>query len=624
MKLNIKRAVQIHVAVAALLTVTLIVIHHNLEGAGIRWPQPVTQPSSFFKSFSSYEELKGFLARTWYTHRRDRGLWRDAWFLFVPFPFLQRIFIRDAIPVQFAREFRSMGSPEFSQPQGYCVSDPAYSTTNVQVAGVDEADVMKTDGKYMYAVSGEYVLILRAYPPEEAKLLSRISLGRAGLREVFVSGDKLVVLSCALDNSSIHAYDYTPFGKWFPLSQITKLTSIMVYDISDRANPILRRELSVDGSYFNSRMIGDYAYVVISKPAYVINDTVAMPTFYVGGRAKHVRATEVYYVDTDCASYSFTTVIAINVQDDREEPKYLTILMGSASCMYVSLNNIYVTFPKRTKSGELTAIYRIRVKDGDMVAEANGTVPGSVLNQFSMDEYGDHFRVATTKGLGWRSTNNIYVLDMNMNIVGKLEGLAQGERIYSARFMGKRCYLVTFREIDPFFVIDVGDPTKPKVLGELKIPGFSSYLHPYDENYVIGVGMENWSVKISLFDVTDASSPAEVSKYIIRDRSSTLVLNNHKAFLFDKSRDILVIPVTVRGWNGSAWQGAYVFNVSPHKGITFRGGITHQRKTNNVLNNELLIKRAFYIDHILYTVSDKKVKMNDVESLETVNEVELP
>ncbi len=188
-------------------------------------------------------------------------------------------------------------------------------------------------------------------------------------------------------------------------------------------------------------------------------------------------------------------------------------------------------------------------------------MPGQVLNQFSMDEYDDHFRIATTTwtytNLTSNPTNNVYVLDMNMSIVGKLEDLAPGEHIYSARFMEKRCYLVTFVMIDPLFVIDLSDPTKPAVLGQLNITGYSNYLHPYDENHIIGVGKETspsdegffaWyqGVKISLFDVSNVSDPIQIANYTIGDRgTNSPVLYDHEAFLFDKEKDLLVIPVLV-------------------------------------------------------------------------------
>jgi inhibitor of cysteine peptidase len=279
------------------------------------------------------------------------------------------------------------------------------------------------------------------------------------------------------------------------------------------------------------------------------------------------------------------------------------------------------------------------------------------LNQFSMDEYQGYFRIATTTG--WMEQNNVYVLDSDLKVVGKLEGLAPGEKIYSARFMGNRAYLVTFKKIDPLFVVDLKDPENPIVLGELKIPGFSDYLHPYDENHIISVGKNAvdegsfaWyqGVKIALFDVSDPGNPVEISEYSIGDRGTdSYVLSDHKAFLFSISKNLLVIPISLakideskypegvppNAYGDFVWQGAYVFNVSLENGFVFKGGITHME--NNVdyysyspysayypYSTDYLVKRSLYIGDVLYTISDKLIKMNNLDDLSQINEVALP
>jgi uncharacterized secreted protein with C-terminal beta-propeller domain len=320
-------------------------------------------------------------------------------------------------------------------------------------------------------------------------------------------------------------------------------------------------------------------------------------------------------------------------------------LLGATSNMYVSLNNIYII----SQRFERTLIYRMSIEDDQIEAAANGEVPGYALNQFSMDEHEGYFRIATTTGHIARSfdeassENHIYVLNMDLNIVGRLENLAPGEKIYSARFMGDRCYLVTFRKVDPLFVIDLKDPYDPEVLGQLKITGYSDYLHLYDEDHVIGVGKEtiaaeqgdfSWyqGVKISLFDVSDVSNPVEIDKYEIGDRGTgSAVLRDHKAFLFDKSRNLLVMPVSVveRG-KGFVWQGAYIFDISLDEGLVLKGRITHLEDDPDLMKNgyyfssPFSVKRSLYIDNVLYTISDKKIKMNSLEDLEQINEIELP
>jgi uncharacterized secreted protein with C-terminal beta-propeller domain len=185
--------------------------------------------------------------------------------------------------------------------------------------------------------------------------------------------------------------------------------------------------------------------------------------------------------------FTFTSFYGLNVLDDTQQPTNLTVMVGGASTMYVSPDNIYVTYPTwiasstSSSGGQYTSIYRVKIDGLQLSFEAQGSVPGSVLNQYSMDEYNGNFRIATN-WYGETQLNNLYVLNQNLTIIGKLEGIAQGENFHSVRFMGDKCYLVTFIRTDPLFVIDLSQPTNPTVLGELKIPGYSDFLQPYDRH----------------------------------------------------------------------------------------------------------------------------------------------
>ncbi len=534
-----------------------------------------------------------------------------------------------------------------------------HSTTNIQVAGVDEADIVKTDGEYIYLASGNKTIIVKAYPPEQARVLSEIEL-EGTVIGIFINGDRLVVFE---EETPYYGIQWDSVEKFY-MPYISPKTYVKVYDVSDRENPQLRRELSTNGQYVSSRMIGDYAYVVVNEPVYERDDEINLPKIGSSGNETEIPATDIYYSDVADYYYMYTTIIAINTQNDGQEPTSETILLGASSNLYVSADSIYLTFPVWggdviepwgiRSSDERTSIHRIRIEGGEMEYVASGEIPGMVLNQFSMDEYDGYFRVATTVH-GEKALNNVYVLNMALNITGSLTDLAPGETIYSARFMGERCYLVTFRNIDPLFVIDLSNPTNPRVLGELKITGYSSYLHPYDETHIIGIGKETvaeredfaWyqGVKISLFDVSDVSNPREISKYEIGDRGTdSPVLWDHKAFLFDKERNLLVMPVLeakvdeslypgeVRpdAYGGPVWQGAYVFDISIDNGLQLRGRITH---VENVTDPEqeyyyyyspFAVERSLYIDDVLYTISQAKIMMNSLESLDYIDEVELP
>jgi len=273
--------------------------------------------------------------------------------------------------------------------------------------------------------------------------------------------------------------------------------------------------------------------------------------------------------------------------------------------------------------------------------------------------------LATTIGEVWRgqseaeapATNNVYVLDASLNLTGKLEGLAPGEKLYSSRFMGEKAYLVTFKKVDPLFVIDLSDPTNPQLLGKLKIPGYSDYLHPFGENHLIGLGKDAvpaeegdfaWyqGVKLTLFDVSNVSNPIELSTYTIGDRGTeSYALHDHKAFLFNLANGLLVIPVTLAEINPSQYpegvqpqsygdykfQGAYVFNVSLANGFALRGRVSHANEDEIAKSGEFFygsggtdVERSAYIDNVLYTVSQKYIKANDLSTLEEKATVTLP
>jgi len=519
-----------------------------------------------------------------------------------------------------------------------------YSGTNIQVEGVDEADIVKTDGGYIYIAKGKTVLIVKAYPAEEAQLLTKIDVGLT-VQDLYVAGNKLVVFS--------YVEPYTVFyDVVMPEYENEKpKTRVEVYDIRDRSSPELERALTIDGLYFNSRLIGDHVYFIVTNPAYIDEDTAVLPTIREGKTWCVVEAEDVWYPNITRGRLSYHTITALNVQDPDAEVTAETFLLDAGTSLYVSLENFYIVSYNWSEGSVIT---KIGIGDGGITFRANGTVPGYVLNQFSMDEHDGYFRIATTSN-NWRRSggNNVYVLDEALNTVGSLEGLAPGEEIYSARFMGDRCYLVTFKKVDPLFAIDLSDPENPAVLGKLKIPGYSDYLHPYDEDTLIGVGKETeeakegdfaWyqGIKISLFDVSDVENPRELAKVEIGDRGSdSPALYDHHAFLFSRARNLLVIPileaqideddfagvVPLNFYGDFVYQGAYVFDIS-RDGIELRGRVTHidddsLLRSGYWFDSEYAVERSLYIEDNLYTISQGRMKINDLGTLEEVTTVEL-
>ena len=585
-----------------IIIVSLLIIACVLTILGL----PIEYSSATLRKFSSYSELKSFLQ-----YRNNIFPWRH-----LP-------------PLEEGKVFYSVDS----------LNSLDYSQTNIQVEGVDEADIVKTDGEYIYIISRQTLYIVKAYPPEDAKLLSKITIENT-LKQIFVNQEKLVIFS---ENST----------------SIEPETSVKIYEISDRKNPVLESEIIVDGIYFTSRMINQYVYVITRKGAYVHDGEVNLPEISIDGESKVIHATEIYYSDTPEYSQTFTMITAINIVT--KEVSEETILSGWSTEIYVSKENIYLAIRNYGK----TLLHRIHLENGEISYVANGQVLGGVLNQFSMDEYNEYFRIATTSRTAVSTSedpfgapkiilsiqeNNIYILNMDLEIISSIEGIAPGETIHSARFMGDICYLVTFRKVDPFFVINLSDPYNPKILGELKITGYSDYLHPYDENHIIGIGKEtiaaeqgdfSWyqGVKISLFDVSNYTDPKELAKYEIGDRGTdSPVLRDHKAFLFNKERKLMVIPVLVAKIdeeqypNGvppyvsgrAVWQGAYVFKISPDLDpkIVLLGTITHI-ENGNLSNTSLYILRSLYIEDVLYTISESKVMMNSLHDLSLINVLNL-
>ncbi|MDH3203826.1 MAG: beta-propeller domain-containing protein, partial [Nitrosopumilus sp.] len=295
-----------------------------------------------------------------------------------------------------------------------------------------------------------------------------------------------------------------------------------------------------------------------------------------------------------------------------------------------------------------TIIHKISIDKNKIEYEAKGSVPGKLLNQFSMDQSEDRFRVAATTEYytqyqGIIRANAVYVLDEQLNIVGKLEQIAPNESIFSSRFIGDRLYLVTFQQIDPFFVIYLSTDN-PKILGELKIPGFSNYLHPYDEEHIIGIGrdtkeigesrVQQLGIKIALFNVKDVNNPKVTDEIIIGDRSTqSEALYNHKAFFFDKTREIISIPISgdIESLDETPskriapeynrWNGFYVLGLNNSEGFSIKGTVTHSDDNSRYygMNNA----RIFYIDDVLYTASDEYLKMNFLNNLEEINSIKL-
>ncbi len=546
-----------------------------------------------------------------------------------------------------------------------------FSETNVQVSGVDEADIVKTDGKYLYYLRNKNLEILKAHPAADMEKISTIKLPKNFTgREILLRGNQLIVLGTSytrinydkyqINNAKIKAMP----AIWPPRGGYNRnRTTILIYDITDKSNPIQAEKLSFDGNYQTVRRIKNQLYLVTTESIwdYGIKPMELLPNFQRNTNAskKLVNCGSVRYIPGQNLR-QYTSFIAINLDDLDATPKQEVVFGGNSGSVYMSTQNAYITSPFyqdgrfsdwnwQTDQAK-TNIFKFRLNNGDIAFEKKGQVIGNLLNQFSMDENKGFFRVATTTQ-GNILKNHVFVLNPQMEIVGQINDIAPGEKIYSTRFIGDRLYMVTFRTIDPLFVIDLKNPKKPKILGKLKVPGYSNYLHPYDENHLIGFGKDTTEskdktrafyegIKIALFDVTDVNHPKQKFQFIIGDRGTdSEILSNHKALMWDNERKLIGFPIQIAKvteedkksgstWGRTEFSGAMVFKVSLDKGFEKKATITHYTADDLLKMGDHFpmdyaknIQRILYIGNTLYTLSQKKVKATDLTSGKDISTV---
>ncbi|EDL64323.1 beta-propeller domain-containing protein [Bacillus sp. SG-1] len=541
-----------------------------------------------------------------------------------------------------------------------------HSTTNNQVQGVDEADIVKTDGTYIYQVASQKMIITKAFPVSEMEVTSSVSFDHNfSPQHLFLQENKLVVIG----NSWNDDYQAEPLpGKKSAELMIMPMHGMMktfIYDISDKKNPELLREFAMEGNYVAARKVGSFVYLVANHyPNYWIledkENVELRPRI-----TDSMHGEEPILLNYDDIKYmpqstetNYTLFAAINLDKAASEINVESYL-GSGHQIYMSKNNLYMALtrynPARESAWESadTEVYKFLIDQSRIDFTAMANVKGTILNQFSMDEHDGNFRIATTKGNSWGdestpSTNNLYILDENLKHIGEVEDLAKGERIYSVRFMGDKAYMVTFKQVDPLFVIDTSDPYSPEVLGELKIPGFSSYLHPLDENHLIGFGydtklvkddkMQNTEprvltagMKISLFDVSDFHNPKEQDTELIGGRGThSYLLEDHKALFQHQGRNLFGFPVSVyHEKEGSMYeqvfdyQGALLFEITPENGIVHKAKMV-QSEDNEIYERwENQIQRMLYIDDNLYTLSPEIIKAYNIGDFSKIQELEI-
>ena len=511
------------------------------------------------------------------------------------------------------------GAPESNFGEVVTTDDPGHSETNTQVGGVDEADVTKTDGEYIYTLAGGRMHIVRA---DGGNLTTTAEIDYSdgtALRafEFYVTADRLVLL--------MHSYEETAGGsaggaEYAGCSGSGNVIWAAVYDIADRANPRLLNTLGQSGSYLSSRLVGDTLYLItrhsLPEKAKKGEKETYVPLLY--AKAGCVISHAVMTAGDVCippvpANRQYTVVTSADIHSPQEHTSSKTIL-GAGDTLYASTENLLLAVPRsvRGEGGRIstvTDLVRFSLDGGKIALAASGTIPGTLLNPFSMDEYGGVFRVVTTLSGGTETVdggvasytpgetcNCLYTLDKDMQILGKVEGLARGEQVYSVRFLGDMGYFVTFRQVDPLFAVDLSDPAEPKVLSALKIPGFSNYLHPYAPGRLFGFGQQAdpytgaaQGLKLSMFDVSDPTDVTEIHTLPV-DGYWSEAQYNHKAILVDAGRNLIGFSTDT---------DYYLYGYSDERGFYLRAQLPLSGSGETV--------RGLYIGDTFYTVDENEI-----------------
>ncbi len=656
-EINSKKAMTILISTAAIAAVVVIVVGRIFPSSPlalfpVSFPDNKIEEFKEFETFKSEDEFKDYLVMGQSVQGASFG---GGWGL------ARNMMLEESMMGT------SVKSSEAGMDGGEVAPD-RISETNVQVQGIDEPDIVKTDGNQIYfsaqnlyrywnevpkGYNGE-TKIIKAFPPAELKTES--SVDKAG--NLLLKDDMLVVFSG---------------------------NEITGFNVEDSVKPEKEWWITLENNSYlaSARLINNTIYIVTGQR---INNYRPCPIspMIVDGTEMEIRCVDIYHPNVNTPVDVTYTALAVDIKTGKTENQVSFVGNSGNSIQYVSENAIYSTYnyqqdltkfifnffeekasdiipelvrqklqklsgydisqsAKQTELGVIIEGFRASLTDDERLRIDNeltnrmsdyykdnkrelqktgivsisldsfevdnlGSVPGTPLNQFSLDEYDGYLRIATTIGRTWtmfgnlgESESDVYVLNKALNIIGSVEGLGKGERIYSARFIGDKGYIVTFKQIDPFFVLDLSNPENPEVKGELKIPGYSSYLHPVTPDKILGVGKEGSNVKLSMFDVSDAENPKEVAKYLLNEYWSD-ILNTHHAFLLDSKHEIFFLP-------GS--RGGYVFSYANNK-------LELERVVSDIS-----ARRAVYINDYLYIIGDDRIVVLNELDWERVNELEL-
>jgi uncharacterized secreted protein with C-terminal beta-propeller domain len=549
-----------------------------------------------------------------------------------------------------------------------------FSGTNVQVLGVDEPDMVKTDGERIVLLS-EGMLIVADVTGDEPRITGRLQLGSRSVQSLFLSGDRVLLFGSVW--TTFHPLASTDAG----IAPEFQSPSMELIEVDISGEPEIVRSVTIDGQFISGRMVGDTIRLVSSSspvglewsfpegtglraeleaiernkeiirqstpdnwiPYFVVSDAngrrIDQGTLFDCSRASHPE---------EFAGLNMLSVVTIDLSQGLEVLDASGVL-ANGNTVYASADNLYVATQNwdtwlwgregisENEPDEVTTdIHKFDISDPSLTTYlATGTVEGYLLNQFAMDEHNGDLRVASTTspawwGSGFESESLVTVLDDDgagrLAEVGSVDGLGETEQIYSVRFMGDMAYVVTFRQTDPLYTVDLSDPTNPKVVGELKILGFSAYLHPVGEGLLLGIGQDATDTgqvkgtQVSLFDVSDPANPTRIDQVTLSEGSNSQVEYDHHAFLYWEPTGLAMVPVQQWFWDENkedVFFGAVGFNVGDTD-LTEIRRFAHPGGDSQEWDGRAQITRSIVIGDRLYTISNKGIMSSDLDTLDEV------
>lgn len=563
-------------------------------------------------------------------------------------------------------------SPEGGDADG---AQRAYSSTNVQVDGVDEADMVKNDAEHIYVVDGGGLNILRAWPPTQVGELSHTDIeGTPG--SLFFDGLHTVVVFSQLWGEQASPES----GGSFSVGDVAWDTStkITVLDVSDRREPRVIREIYAQGDLRASRRVGERVHVVLTDYLYdrwepqgeydnylyaqrqALKDVGAGD--WIPNLADHRRAGEGWtitrgdatrctdvYKPANRTDLQFTTVLSFTPSDVGSE--LLTVgVLAAADTVYATADSLYFGLseyssgPFPNSNGSLDSrLHKFALTADGPVYTASGRVPGTMLNQFSMDEHDGFLRLATTDWSDESVSNSLHVLQQSgteLVIAGSVTGIEPDESIYSTRFQGDRGYMVTFRQIDPLFTFDLSDPYRPRLVGELEVTGFSNYLHPFGDDRLLAVGEEispegmNEGLQVSVFDVRDFDDPQLEDREVVDGMGWSEAQYDHHAFTFYEPTHVLALPVQRWGYSDAPDASLALFKVDEEADdiLVALDEVDHSQWLADVGGDSLAqdaqwcsqVRRSVFVGNVLYVVSNFGIQVVDLNSGRTMSSWLMP